>query len=530
MNAIARSILLLLLPCVCWAQTINVGSKRFTESYVLGEILRQTIDAAGESRVVHQQGLGNTAIVFAALKAGSIDVYPEYTGTIAFELLGRKSPASLGELQAELAKQGLGVGIPLGFNNTYALATSEKAATQDDLKLVSQLKARSALKLGLSQEFLNRKDGWPALKSAYGLPQAPRGLDHGLAYEALAAGQVDVIDVYSTDAKIGRYRVRLIEDDLKVLPRYDAVLIYRIDFPQRFPKSWAALGALEGRLTEARMAALNAEAELGGRSFAAVAKDFVASPQGTPAAPSHGDRGFVATLFAEDLPRLTVEHLGLVIASLVPALLVGIPLGVWAARSARASHWIMATVGLLQTVPALALLAFLITAMGRIGVVPAVVALFLYALLPIVRNTATGLIDIPVQLQESARALGLPWRARLRRVELPLASRSILAGAKTSAVIAVGTATIAAFIGAGGYGERIVAGLAVNDSRLLLAGAIPAAVLALAVQWLFELLDRWRCSTRTEAHGGPLELAQEGRQQRQTTGDPVSLGRIPPPQ
>ena len=188
---------------------------------------------------------------------------------------------------------------------------------------------------------------------------------------------------------------------------------------------------------------------------------------------------------------MTAEHLGLVIASLVPALLVGIPLGVWAARSARASHWIMAAVGLLQTVPALALLAFLITAMGRIGVVPAVVALFLYALLPIVRNTATGLIDIPVQLQESARALGLPWRARLRRVELPLASRSILAGAKTSAVIAVGTATIAAFIGAGGYGERIVAGLAVNDSRLLLAGAIPAAALALGVQWLFELLDRW---------------------------------------
>ena len=151
----------------------------------------------------------------------------------------------------------------------------------------------------------------------------------------------------------------------------------------------------------------------------------------------------------------------------------------------------MAAVAVLQTIPALALLAFLITLLGTIGVVPAIVALFLYALLPIVRNAATGLIDLPVQLQESARALGLPWFARLRRIELPLASRSILAGAKTSAVIAVGTATIAAFIGAGGYGERIVAGLAVNDNRLLLAGALPAAALALAVQWMFELLERW---------------------------------------
>jgi osmoprotectant transport system permease protein len=490
-TAIARLIALLLVPCICWAQTINVGSKRFTESYVLGEILRQSMEAAGEARVVHKQGLGNTAIVFAALKAGSIDIYPEYTGTIAFELLGRQNPASLPELQAELARQGLGVGVPLGFNNTYALATSERHATEDGLERVSQLKTRSDFRLGLSQEFLNRKDGWPALRSAYGLPQAPRGLDHGLAYEALAAGQVDVIDVYSTDAKIGRYGVRLLEDDLKVLPRYDAVLIYRLDFPQRFPNSWAAIGALEARLTETRMAALNAEVELGGRPFAAVARDFVASPRSVPETRPQADRSLAAALFAGDLPRLTVEHLGLVIASLLPALLAGIPLGVWAAYSPRASHWIMASVGLLQTVPALALLAFLITAMGRIGVAPAVVALFLYALLPIVRNTASGLLDIPVQLQESARALGLPWHARLRRVELPLASRSILAGAKTSAVIAVGTATIAAFIGAGGYGERIVAGLAVNDGHLLLAGAIPAAALALAVQWLFELLDRW---------------------------------------
>jgi len=489
---IARLVLMLcVIPCVCGAQTINVGSKRFTESYILGEILKQTMEQAGEARVMHQQGLGNTAVVFAALKTGSVDVYPEYTGTIAFELLGKTTQPTLTELADELRKQGLGVGVPLGFNNTYALAASQKVATERGVTTIAQLKSNTGLKLGLSQEFLNRKDGWQALRTKYGLPHVPRGLDHGLAYEALAAGQVDVIDVYSTDAKIARYGVRLLDDELQVLPRYDAVVIYRLDFVQRYPRSWAALRALEGRLSEQHMAALNAEAELEGRPFVAIARDFVHATDRSQAASSAGARSFMSTLFGADLIRLTMEHLALVVASLIPALVAGIPLGIWAAYSPRASHWIMAAVGVLQTVPALALLAFLITLLGTIGVVPAIVALFLYALLPIVRNTATGLIDLPVHLQESARALGLPWFARLRRVELPLASRSILAGAKTSAVIGVGTATIAAFIGAGGYGERIVAGLAVNDSRLLLAGALPAAALALAVQWLFELLERW---------------------------------------
>jgi osmoprotectant transport system permease protein len=487
----ARLLFVLMVPCVCCAQTINVGSKRFTESYVLGEILKQTMEAAGEARVAHQQGLGNTAVVFAALRTGSIDVYPEYTGTIAFELLGKTKQPTLPELEAELRQQGLGVGVPLGFNNTYALAVPQSNAQEVGITAISQLRERPEFRLGLSQEFLNRRDGWPTLKAAYGLPQVPRGLDHGLAYEALAAGQVDAIDVYTTDAKIARYGVRVLDDDRKVLPRYDAVIIYRLDFAQRFPKSWAALRGLEGRLSEQQMAALNAEVELGRRPFAAVARDFLDGSSGAGGGAVHRERGFIATLFGPDLLRLTLEHLALVVASLLPALLAGIPLGVWAACSRRASYWIMAAVGVLQTVPALALLAFLITLLGTIGVLPAIAALFLYALLPIVRNTATGLVDLPVPLQESARALGLPWLARLRRVELPMASRSILAGAKTSAVIAVGTATIAAFIGAGGYGERIVAGLAVNDSRLLLAGALPAAALALAVQWLFDLLERW---------------------------------------
>ena len=479
--------LLAVAPLLAAAETINVGSKRFTESYILGEILAQTLRATGEAEVVHKQGLGNTAIVFAALKNGAVDLYPEYTGTIAFELLHRKEAADLDDLRRQLAPHGLGAAVALGFNNTYAIAMSEKRAQELGISRVSELAGHPGLRLGLSQEFLNRKDGWQALRQAYALPQAPRGLDHGLAYEALAAGQVDVMDVYSTDAKITRYRVRQLEDDRRFFPAYDAIVLYRLDFPGRFPKSWKALQALENRIDAATMARLNAEAELANRAFPDVARGFLTA---APASAAEPRRSFLAVLFGPDLARLTAEHLGLVIAALLPAILIGIPLGIWAAHSRRASQWIMALVGLLQTVPALALLAFLITLMGTIGAAPAVVALFLYALLPIVRNTATGLADIAPQLRESGEALGLPASARLRRIELPLASRSILAGAKTSAVIAVGTATIAAFIGAGGYGERIVAGLAVNDTTVLLAGAVPAAVLALAVQWGFDGLER----------------------------------------
>jgi len=481
----------LFLPLACWAQNeIQVGSKRFTESYILGEIVTLAIDAAGEARAAHRQGLGNTAILFAALKSGAIDVYPEYTGTVAFELLGLKRAPDLAELNRELAAHGLAAGVPLGFNNAYALGMSAERAAALGIRRLSDLGGHPGLRLGLSQEFLNRRDGWPALKQAYRFRFSDvRGLDHGLAYEALARGQVDVIDVYSTDAKIARYRLRVLEDDRGFLPAYEAVLLYRQDLPRRFPRSWQALKALEGAIPAGRMTGLNAQAELAARPFRKIAEEFLAAPAG--AAGAHRARSFSEALFAEDFWRLTGEHSALVFASLALSILAGVPLGVWAQRAPRARHWILGSVGVLQTVPSLALLAFLIAALDRIGTLPAVVALFLYALLPIVRNTYTGLAEVSPTLRQSALALGLPPSVQLTLIELPLAARSIFAGIKTSAVINVGTATIAAFIGAGGYGERIVAGLAVNDHTLLLAGAAPAAAMALALQWGFDGLDRW---------------------------------------
>ncbi len=465
---------------------LTVGSKRFTESFILGEIVRETAIRAGV-KAEHKPGLGNTGILFAALKAGAIDVYPEYTGTIARELLQLDANPSLEELNRRLLPIGCAVAVPLGFNNTYALAMRDDQAARLGIRTISDLARHPALKLGLSQEFIGRTDGWPGLKRAYDLPQpTPAGLDHGLAYEAIAAGRIDVMDIYSTDAKINRYHLRVLDDDRDFFPKYDAVLFYRLDLPQRFPAAWQALQGLEGKIDARRMIGLNAAAELDGATFAQAASRFFQDD-----APAAGaKRGFVNALFGPDLWRLTWEHMVLVATSLVAAVLIGVPLGVLAFKFRAAGQAILASVGVIQTVPSLALLAFLIAALNRIGTVPALVALFLYALLPIVRNTHAGLEAVRPGMREAALALGLSARDQLLSIELPLALPTILAGAKTSAVINVGTATIAAFIGAGGYGERIVQGLALNDNALLVAGAVPAAILALGVQGAFELAER----------------------------------------
>lgn len=487
-----RLLALLLTPALGLAQpVVNIGSKRFTESYILAEIMARTVDAAEEARARHHPGLGNTAILFSALKSGAIHAYPEYTGTLALELLGLKSVPGLTELNRLLAPHGVAAGVPLGFGNTYALAMREARAEELAIRRVSDLARHPGLRLALSQEFLNRRDGWEGLRQAYRLSFAEvRGLDHGLAYEALAGGQADVIDAYATDAKIERYRLRVLEDDLHFFPGYEAVIVYRSDFEKQFPRSWDALQQLAGRISAEQMIGMNAAAELAGASFSAVAARFLESAPADAREAKSGRRSFLGALAGPDLWRLTLEHLVLVMSSLALGVAVGVPLGIWADRVPRARCWILATTGVLQTVPALALLAFLIAALDRIGTLPAIIALFLYSLLPIVRNTESGLGGVPGSMRQSATALGLTDWSRLRLIELPLAARTIVAGIKTAAVINVGTATIAAFIGAGGYGERIVAGLAVNDHALLLGGAVPAAVMAVAIQWAFDILER----------------------------------------
>lgn len=469
-------VLLLLQVLQANAETVKVGSKRFTESYILGEILARA--AGGE----HRPGLGNTAILYEALRRGGVDVYPEYTGTIAREILKTEENLDIAALNARLAPLGLEASVPLGFSNSYALGT------RLSLKTISELAKHPAARIGLSHEFLGRRDGWPGLKQAYGLPQAPRGLDHGLAYEALAAGELDVIDLYSTDAKIERYGITVLEDDRRYFPSYEAVLLYRAEVPKRFPDAFATWKRLAGKIDNPMMVRLNARAEIDKVPFTQVAAEFLGGGE------SKGRRSLWSALFAPDSGRLLAEHLVLVFASLAAAILIGVPLGMLAARRRLLEQPVLVATGLIQTIPSLALLAFLIPLTGAIGVWPALIALFLYALLPITRNAHAGLVQVPRGLVQSGTALGLTPPQILRHVELPLALPTIMAGIKTSAVINVGTATIAAFIGAGGFGERIAQGLALNDHAVLLAGALPAAALALAIHGLFEAIERslWR--------------------------------------
>ena len=488
-----------------------VGSKRFTESYILGEILSQTLTASGR-QAQHRQGLGNTGILEQALASGAVDLYPEYTGTIVRELLKQEGNPSLDELNRRLAPRALKVAVPFGFNNTYALAMTAAKARELHISRISDLfRAGSPeLKLGFSHEFLQRADGWPALSTAYGGGAAtPIGLDHGLAYDAVAAGRVDVIDVYSTDAKLGRLGLTVLEDDRAFFPKYDAVVLMRAAVDP------APLARLANSIDAATMIAMNAEVELDGRSFSETAQKFLAGgfagsrtgaasgviggSSNTGAAPARGAKAsLVERIFAADFGRLAAQHLLLVFGSLILAIAIGVPLGIAAWRWPKLEPFLLGAVAILQTIPSLALLAFLIALVGSIGVVPAVIALFLYALLPIVRNTHTGLQSVSGEMAQAALSLGMTTRQALGYIQLPLAMPTLVAGIKTAAVINVGTATMAAFIGAGGFGERIVAGLAVNDSDVMLAGALPAAALALLVQLSFDLAERW--AARGRAH------------------------------
>ncbi|HXH81558.1 MAG TPA: glycine betaine ABC transporter substrate-binding protein [Candidatus Tectomicrobia bacterium] len=458
---------------------VRVGSKAFTESYLLAEMVAQVVEEAGEARAERRFGLGGTGIVYGALASGEIDVYPEYTGTIARAILKDPSVTTLPAIRDRLRPLGLTVSEPLGFGNTYALAVTRATASRLGLRTISDLARHRGLTAGFDPGFLERDDGWPGLRRHYGLAFADvRVIEHALAYRALGSGRVDVIDVFSTDGQLAREDVVLLVDDRGFFPDYAAVLLARRQLVERLPATWQALERrLAGRIDDATMARLNARADLDRERFAEIAAGFL----GRGAAPRPAPR--------RELAKLTLEHLALVAVSVAVAVAIGVPLGIVAARRRRLGQAGLAGVSLLQTVPALALLSFMIPLFG-IGRVPALVALCLYALLPIVRNTWAGLASLDPQLLDMADVMGLGRWQRLAWVELPLASVTIMAGIKTSAVLTVGTATLAAFIGGGGYGTLIVTGLALNDVRTILAGAGPAALMALAVHALFEALDR----------------------------------------
>jgi osmoprotectant transport system permease protein len=457
------------------AEAVTVGSKKFTEGVILGEVARLALTRAGVP-ATHRRELGGSRILWDALRAGDIDVYPDYTGTLRFEILAGRHLASDAALPRALAAQGLALSRPIGFSNGYALAMRADTARRLGIATISDLARHPELAIGLSNEFVDRRDGWPALARAYGLSGwKVRGIDHDLAYRALASGQIAVTDAYTTDAEIAAHGLVVLRDDRHFFPRYDAVFVYRADLPA---KAVAALDGLAGSIDAAEMRELNRKVIVDRLSETAAARLALGERAG-----AGGRRAFW-----QRLGDRTLEHLWLVAVSLLAALAVALPLGVVAARSRRLGALVLSATGVLQTIPSLALFVVLIPLLG-IGAAPTIAALFLYSLLPIVRNTHAGLTGIAPALLDSADALGLPRAARLRRIELPLALPTIMAGIRTAAVIAVGLATLGAIIGAGGYGQPILTGIRLNDTRLILEGAIPAAVMALVIEGLFHLIQ-----------------------------------------
>ena len=493
-------------PVATWAQRapVIVASKPFGESFLLAEMFAQLLESRGIP-VERRLGLGATEIAFQALRTGAIDVYPEYTGVGLVVVLDQDSEGSADvvfrTVSREFRERWGAHWLPaLGFENSYAIAVRRESAEADGLRTLSDLAGVADRYVGgFSPDFIGRPDGLPGLRSAYGLQlEAQRSLLQAVKYEALDLEEVDVVDGYSTDGLIDQYDFVVLEDDLGFFPPYEASPLVGRRLWDTRPDAVRALSELAGMLDEGAMRALNRRVEVDGDELQVVARaaladlGLVAGPALRVVRDTEGDAGSLgAYLLArrDEILDLTIRHVLLVIVSLVGATLVAIPLGLLLERARRGAEAIIRAIGLLQTIPSIALLAFMIPLLG-IGVVPALVALFLYSLFPILRNTYTGIIDADPAAVDSARSLGMTEGQILKYIRFPLAIPVIMAGVRTAAVITVGTATLAAFIGAGGLGDPIVAGLALSDSRMILSGAIPAAVLAFLVDGALGILQR----------------------------------------
>lgn len=497
---------------------VVVASKPFGESYLLAEMFAQLLESRGVA-VTRRPGLGATEIAFGALRQDQVDVYPEYTGTGLLVILQdsltdslrRDARAVYGRVAEESSRRWQVRWLPpLGFQNGYAIAVRRETAERLGLRSLTDL-AREApqLRAGFTADFIGRADGLPGLVQRYGLRLGNvRPLAPAVKYQALAAGAVDVIDGYSTDGLLARYDLVTLDDDRSFFPPYEASAVTSARLARERPDAIAALTLLSDRLDVVHMRTLNRRLEVDGDDVRTVAAAALRELGLVDVAPPSGrttgsqDSGFARYLWERRaiLGRLALRHLFLVGLALGAAIIVALPLALVLERARRVAEPTIGALGVVQTIPSIAMLAFMIPLLG-IGVTPALVALWLYALYPIARSTYTGVRDADPAAVEAARALGTTPLQELLLVRLPLAAPVIMAGVRTAAVITVGAATLAAFIGAGGLGEPIVAGLALADSRMILSGALPAAALALLVDGILALVERTVTPAQLRAAG-----------------------------
>lgn len=489
------------------ADTVRVGAKNFTEQEVVAELVAQLIERHTNLAVERRFGLGGTGVCHAALLAGQLDVYVEYTGTAVLDILKRPATQGRDEVLQQVARAyqeefDLEWLAPMGFNNTYALSVRGEVAQEEGWQTVSDLiPSADGLRAGFTSEFIERPDGYPGLARVYGLRfGSVTDLDPGLMCEAVAAGQVDVISAFATDSRLLAYGLTMLRDDRGFFPPYDAAPVVRGELLLKHPEIRTALMPLAGTIDDATMRSLNHQVDEQGRRPSRVARDWLDARRGNapvataaPAtAPQTGRPGMWTLVMNRrtELARKTGEHVTLTGLALLVAILAGVPLGILIHRYRAASAWVLAGAEIVQTVPSLAMLAFLFALYKVLGMWPAVSALVLYALLPIVLNTFTGLKEIPPRIIEAAEGVGMSSRQRLWMVELPLALPIIVAGVRTAAVWTVGIATLSTYIGAGGLGDFISRGLARNMPELTLLGAVPAALMAVVLSTGIRALER----------------------------------------
>jgi len=483
--------------------TIVVGSKNFLENRLLAEMFAQLIETQTALTVERRLGLAGTQICFQALMTGGIDLYPEYTGTGLVTILGEPSMRDpvdvLNRVRQEFRKRwNLWWLAPLGFDNSYALALRRDRAQALNIRTITDLvRVAPELKAGFGYEFIQRADGLPGLKQVYGLQfREVVGMQQSLKYQATDNGDVDVLDAYTTDGRLAVYDFVILEDDRQFFPPYDATALVRGDTLEQHPELAKVLSLLTNALSPQRMRELNLRIQEQGEAIPHVAFDalqelHLANKEHQPTTTAmKGTESLFSYMWERRAALLvrTGEHLWLAGLGLLLGIALAIPLALLLERWRQGAETMIRLIGMSQTIPSIALLAFMIPLFG-VGALPAIIALWIYSLYPILRNTFSGLRDAAPSVVETGRALGMTEWQILRSVRLPLAAPTILAGIRTSAIWTVGTATLAAFIGAGGLGVPIVSGLQLADVHLILSGALPATILALAVDGLLGWIE-----------------------------------------
>lgn len=480
---------------------LTIGSKVFSESLILGEMLGLILEKKFNQPVIRRLNLGGTKVVFDALQKGDIDTYPEYTGTGYVFILKKKDFSRDPKLIYDQVKKAyydqfkIIWGPPIGFNNAYDLAVRSDDPDFEDIDSLSELpKDLSEYRFTSAHEFMERTDGFNAFKKFYGLKfdqDNVIGMDAGLMYAALQDEQVDMIMAYGTDGRISAYHLKVIADDKHFFPPYWAAWVFKEETLKKYPHLKDAMNIFHNLINKKEMQKMNAQVDQFKRSPRDVARNFLISKGILHGKIVKGKkRSFLQFVYKKRkyLLKVTKDHIKLSALSLLLALLISLPTGILLTRFEKLAGPVFAVVNTLQTIPSLALLGLLIPLTG-IGFTPAIIALFLYSLLPLIRNTYTGINGVNKNYIEASKGMGLTSLQILKSVEIPLAMPVILAGVRTSSVIVIGTATLAALVGAGGLGEPIFRGVATINSQLILLGAVPSALLAIIVDKLLALAE-----------------------------------------